>query len=111
MLGANLVSVQKLLGHSDPKITERRYGHLLPEFMSSEVNRLHFGLAGLAQPGSASLALAGSSTPTVTPELQSAPKQERRGRNPVGFPRNPGLFCGGVYGTRTRGLRRDRPAL
>ncbi len=38
MLGANLVSVQKLLGHSDPKITERRYGHLLPEFMSAEVN-------------------------------------------------------------------------
>ncbi len=28
MLGANLVSVQRLLGHSDPKITERRYGHL-----------------------------------------------------------------------------------
>ena len=45
MLGANLVSVQKLLGHSDPKITERRYGHLLPEFMSAEVDRLAFGLS------------------------------------------------------------------
>jgi hypothetical protein len=96
VLGAKLVSVQKLLGHSDPKITERRYGHLLPEFSSSEVNRLHFGLAGLAQPGSASLALAGSSTPTVTSDGAEA---KRRGRNPSGFPRNPGLFCGGVYGT------------
>jgi hypothetical protein len=38
-----LVSVQKLLGHSDPKITERRYGHLLPDFMKSEVDRLRFG--------------------------------------------------------------------
>ena len=67
MLGANVVSVQNLLGHSDPKITERRCGHLL-----------------LAK---------------------------RRGRNPFGFPRDSGLMCGGEYGTRTRGLRRDRPAL
>ncbi len=63
MLGANLVSMQKVLGHSDPKITERRYGHLL-----------------LAK---------------------------RRGRNPFGFPRDSSLVCGGEYGTRTRGLRRD----
>jgi integrase len=45
---AALVSVQRLLGHSDPKITERRYGHLLPDFMASEVNRLRFGLDRLA---------------------------------------------------------------
>ncbi len=78
MLGANLVSVQKLLGHSDPKITERRYGHLLPEFMSSEVNRLQFGLAVLAPSGGASQAFAGFGRPTVTPGLQSAtpPKGE-----------------------------------
>jgi len=44
MFGANLVSVQKLLGHSDPKITERRYGHMLPSFMRTEVDRLCFGL-------------------------------------------------------------------
>ena len=50
MLGARLVSVQKLLGHSDPKITERRNGHLLPDFMKSEVDRLRFGLDKLAPP-------------------------------------------------------------
>jgi integrase len=44
MSGAALVSVQGLLGHSDPKITERRYGHLLPDFMAAEVNKLRFGL-------------------------------------------------------------------
>ena len=43
-------------------------------------------------------------------ELERRPRKER-GRNPFGFPRDPGLFTGGVYGTRTRGLRRDRPAL
>ena len=48
MLGANLVSVQKLLGHSDPRITERRYGHMLPGFMRAEVDRLRFGLDQLA---------------------------------------------------------------
>jgi hypothetical protein len=98
MLGANLVSVQKLLGHSDPKITERRYGHLLPEFMSSEVNRLHFGLAGLAQPGSASLALAGSSTPTVTPELQSAPKPKGEAGTPLVSRGIPASFVAGCTG-------------
>jgi hypothetical protein len=46
--GANLVSVQRLLGHSDPKITERRYSHFSPDFMSAEVNRLRFGLPALA---------------------------------------------------------------
>src|SRR5512143_3517249 len=48
MSGAALISVQRLLGHSDPKITERRYGHLLPDFMAAEVNRLRFGLDRLA---------------------------------------------------------------
>jgi hypothetical protein len=55
-----------------PKITERRYGHLLPEFMSSEVNRLQFGMAVLAPSGGASQAFAGFGRPTVTPGLQSA---------------------------------------
>jgi len=32
----------------DPKITERRYGHLLPDFMQSEVDRLRFGIDQLA---------------------------------------------------------------
>jgi integrase len=34
MFGANLVSVQRLLGHSDPRITERRYTHFSPDFMA-----------------------------------------------------------------------------
>jgi len=111
MLGANLISVQKLLGHSDPKITERRYGHLLPEFMSAEVNRLRFGLDQLAPARSDLLALAAARSPTVTLGLQS----EGVGTKETGAsrisPSDSGLMDGGVYGTRTRGLRRDRPAL
>jgi integrase len=69
MSGAALVSVQRLLGHSDPKITERRYGHLLPDFMASEVNRLRFGLDAFA-PRSAPL------TPALSP-----PRSGGRGRS------------------------------
>jgi integrase len=111
MLGANLVSVQKLLGHSDPKITERRYGHLLPEFMSAEVNRLHFGLGRLLPLGSVSQALAAAGTPRVTPELQSAPPANEGAGTPQISPSDSGPCTGGVCGARTRGLRRDRPAL
>jgi len=84
MLGANLVSVQKLLGHSDPKITERRYGHLLPEFMAAEVNRLRFGLGALAtaSAGRNSLDFAASLSPAVTPGLQSAHREEEEAGTP-----------------------------
>ena len=37
-----------MVGHSDPKITERRYSHFRPDVMSAEVNRLRFGLPALA---------------------------------------------------------------
>jgi len=102
MLGANLVSVQKLLGHSDPKITERRYGHLLPDFMSAEVNRLKFGLGGLVPTGRDSQALAGLRTQGVTPELQSATPLRGEAGTPRISPSDSGLFNGGEYGTRIR---------
>ena len=93
MLGANLVSVQRLLGHSDPKITERRYSHFSPDFMSAEVNRLRFGLPALAPNlpatgpgregyGSPSPELATARRPLGTPLVQSARNRQRKGRNP-----------------------------
>jgi hypothetical protein len=108
MLGAQLVSVQKLLGHSDPKITERRYGHLLPDFMKSEVDRLRFGLDRLApraarlDPQSANLAGGGSDSPEfagVCP-LVSTP---RAGKGEAGAP---GLSSGAPASllARCRGL-------
>jgi hypothetical protein len=111
MLGANLVSVQKLLGHSDPKITERRYGHMLPEFMSAEVNRLRFGLDQLAPAGSTSQDVAAPGSQLGTIWAQSDGPDAEEAGTPRISPSDPGLLDGGVYGTRTRGLRRDRPAL
>ena len=93
MLGANLVSVQRLVGHSDPKITERRYSHFSPDFMSTEVNRLRFGLPALApalplpptsaENGSGSQDLAAPSTPLGTPLVQLPRNGERKGRDPT----------------------------
>ena len=79
-----------MLGHSDPKITERRYGHLLPEFMSAEVNRLRFGLDRLApknlgtpsvQPPDSRNTEAG--TPTVTREIPASLLAGCRGLEPL----------------------------
>jgi hypothetical protein len=102
MLGANLVSVQKLLGHSDPKITERRYGHMLPEFMSAEVNRLRFGLDRLAPAGSASQDFASPRSQLGTIWAQSGtPEAEEAGATRIS-PSDSGLLAGGMYGTRIR---------
>ncbi len=45
MSGANLPAVQRILRHSDPKITTELYGHLAPEYLRAEVDRLSFGPA------------------------------------------------------------------
>ncbi len=96
MLGAHLVSVQKLLGHSDPKITERRYGYLLPEFMSAEVNRLQFGLGCLVPAGSSSQRVATVDLPRLTPESQLAAQQVNEAGTPQISMGDSGLFSGGV---------------
>ncbi len=45
MNGANLPAVQRILRHSDPKITTELYGHLAPEYLRAEVDRRSFGPA------------------------------------------------------------------
>ena len=42
MAGANPAAVQKILRHSDPRITTEVYGHLLPGYLRSEIDRLAF---------------------------------------------------------------------
>ena len=45
MAGANPAAVQRIMRHSDPKITTEVYGHLAPEYLRAEVDRLSFGTA------------------------------------------------------------------
>ncbi len=37
-------AVQRILRHSDPKLTTDIYGHLAPEYLRAEVDRLSFGI-------------------------------------------------------------------
>ncbi|ABS28397.1 site-specific integrase [Anaeromyxobacter sp. Fw109-5] len=47
MSGADLAAVQRILRHSDPKLTTEVYAHLAPEYLRAEVDRLSFGAAVL----------------------------------------------------------------
>src|SRR5207237_962916 len=38
-------AVQRILRHSDPRITTEVYGHLQPDYLRSEIDRLRFGTA------------------------------------------------------------------
>lgn len=42
MAGADLVAVQRVMRHKDPKITIETYGHLVPGYLRSAVDRLRF---------------------------------------------------------------------
>lgn len=42
MSGANPAAVQRILRHSDPRLTTEVYGHLLPGYLRSEIDRLTF---------------------------------------------------------------------
>ena len=100
MSGASLVSVQKLLGYSNPKITAETYAHLAPDYLLAEVNLLRFGVDRVAPVAKTSQRLAGATTIRVTPELQSAsdPAGETGSPSlvPEGFPASEMAGCTGL---------------
>jgi integrase len=75
MAGANPGAVQKMLRHSDPRVTMDFYAHLAPGYLRDEVNRLRFDApepgselaelprAANAEPFAASLLQEGSGAP------------------------------------------------
>jgi integrase len=42
MAGANPAAVQRILRHQDPRITTEVYGHLAPDYLRAEIDRLRF---------------------------------------------------------------------
>ena len=50
MAGVNPAAVQRILRHSDPRITTEVYGHLAPGYLRAEVDRLALGLTEAAPP-------------------------------------------------------------
>ena len=49
MSGVNPIAVQRILRHTDPRITAEVYGHLAPEYMRAEIDHLRFGTGELAE--------------------------------------------------------------
>jgi hypothetical protein len=46
MAGANPAAVQRIMRHSEPRITTEVYGHLAPGYLRPEVDRLSFRRGG-----------------------------------------------------------------
>ena len=45
MRGADVPAVQRILRHSDPRLTTETYGHLVPDYLRAQIDRLSFGVA------------------------------------------------------------------
>jgi integrase len=66
MAGVNPAAVQRILRHSDPRITTETYGHLEPNYLRNEIDRLRFGTAPAASLSSDSQAVTSSGSQLVT---------------------------------------------
>lgn len=50
MSGVPLIAVSRILRHSDPKITAEVYGHLEPNWLQTEIDKLAFGVGEKSAP-------------------------------------------------------------
>ncbi len=81
MANASPIAVQKILRHSDPRITTEVYGHLVPGYLQMEIDRLSFeSLSNDVQP------MAARSSELVTSLLQAPPNDEWVGDLPISNP-------------------------
>ena len=87
MAGANPAAVQRIMRHSDPKITTEVYGHLAPEYLRAEVDRLSFGTAPAeVEESLGAVALVKKSGPFVP---LVSPQRARMRENPESATGNP----------------------
>jgi integrase len=77
MAGANPAATQRILRHSDPRITTEVYGHLLPGYLRDEIDRLSF--PDLSKPLQAETA----AVPPFATMLLQSPESERCGGDPI----------------------------
>ena len=70
MAGVNPGAVQRILRHSDPRITTETYGHRQPDYLRSEIDRLQIDAAPAEELSSDSHPPAAFSRPLLTTFLQ-----------------------------------------
>ncbi len=111
MSGASLAAVQRILRHSDPRITTEVYGHLLPGYLRAEIDRLAFGVKGPDCGSQDSQPVAGSARPFGPPVVQE-PKEAASDAPMRSKKTNDSDEVGcGRGGTRTHYPRLRRPIL
>ena len=79
MAGVNPGAVQRILRHSDPRITTETYGHHQPDYLRSEIDRLHFDTAPAEDLSGDSPPLAANSNRLLTTFLQATPGSASEG--------------------------------
>jgi integrase len=79
MAGVNPGAVQRILRHSDPRITTETYGHLQPDYLRSEIDRLHFDTAPADDLSQDSQPVAANSRRLLTTFLQASPTGSSEG--------------------------------
>jgi len=88
MAGANPAAVKRIMRHSDPKLTTEVYGHLAPEYLRAEVDRLSFGPQP-TEPNAATEELAEVANGSI-PSSSGAPVVQTAGRPGFNPSRPPG---------------------
>ncbi len=105
MAGANPVAVQRLAGHADLKTTLEVYGHLAPEFLRAEAERMRFGVDAAAM---AKAPVGSAFYPASTREPVPANENGRLLSQPPVPPRKTPSVLNGIR-TRVTGLKGQRP--
>jgi len=100
--GASPVAVQRQLRHSRFSVTEK-YLNMRPSWLRDEVSRLSIDLSRRGEEAAEKAAASGERTVNRT-SVEQSPKEKSPSSKKL-------RDSSGVDGTRTRGLRRDRPAL
>jgi hypothetical protein len=83
MRGADVAAVQRILRHTDPRMTTETYGHLLPDYLREQIDRLSFGpmpWANTPTPSNDSQGIAAVS-PRFAPILLPEPKKAENDRD------------------------------
>ena len=111
MAGVNPGAVQRILRHSDPRITTETYGHLQPDYLRSEIDRLRFNTVPANDPSSGSQPSAALSQKLLTRTSIRVLSPVGRGRLSRRESRQRARRARAGWGARTRrGSTRDRSA-
>ena len=100
MAGANVAAVEGILRHKDPRITREVYGHLAPDYLRSEIDRLRL-TPQMPIPAEASAPLVAVGSAPLSPMVVQGAQEKQKGPDAIeGFPQPHQA----LHSARSRGL-------